>query len=91
MSVSFETSFARAMRLLHSTDKDATEQLKAMLDECLAQKKVAPVVVPKAQPAPIKPVITNKAPPAVNVALTAPILVPSDDIDCTSLACVVCK
>lgn len=90
MSVSFEVSFAKAMRLLHSNDKDATEQLKAMLDESLTQKKVVPVVIPKVQPVPIKPVISNKAPP-VSVAPPAPILVPADDIDCTSLACVVCK
>lgn len=89
MSLSFEASFAKAMRLLHSTDKDATEQLKAMLDECLAQKKTLPVVAPKLPPTNIKPVVSNKNP--VNVAPPTPILVPSDDVDRTSLCCVVCK
>lgn len=87
MSMSFEASFAKAMRLLQSPNKDATEQLKAMLDECLAQKKAPPVAAPKQQPPTVKPVISNKT----HVALPKPILVPSDDIDCTSLSCVVCK
>lgn len=87
--MSFETSFAKAMRLLQSPSKDATEQLKAMLDECLAQKnKAPPPPPPKQQPPPIKPVVSVKAAPA---PVTAPIIVPSDDIDCTSLSCVVCK
>lgn len=87
--MSFETSFAKAMRLLHSPDKEATQQLKAMLDECLAQKKAPQTVVPKQPPPTVRPVVlANKAPP---VTVVAPILVPSDDIDCTSLSCVVCK
>jgi len=85
--MSFEISFAKAMKLLHSPNRDAADQLKAMLDECLAQKKAPQATVPK-QPLPaIKPVIANKT----SVAIPAPILVPSDDIDCTSLSCVVCK
>lgn len=87
MSMSFEASFAKAMRLLQSPNKDATEQLKAMLDECLAQKKAPPIAVPKQQPPMVKPVVASKAP----ITITKPILVPSDDIDCTSLSCVVCK
>lgn len=84
----FEASFAKAMRLLHSPNKDATDQLKAMLNESLAQKKVPPsIVAPKQQLPPIKPVVATKAP----VPIPNPILVPSDDIDCTSLSCVVCK
>lgn len=86
----FEASFARAMRLLQSPKKDATDQLKAMLDECLAQKKGPPIMLPKQQPAPIKPVITNKA-PLVAPTVSAPIIVPSDDIECASISCVVCK
>lgn len=86
--MSFEASFAKAMRLLQSPSKDATEQLKAMLDECLAQKKAPLIALPKQQPPTIKPVVANKAPVAVPVPT---ILVPSDDIDCTSLSCVVCK
>lgn len=91
MSLTFEASFSKAMRLLQSPNKDATEQLKAMLDECLALKKGPTPVVPKQQPAPIKPVITNKVTPAP--AVSAPsIIVPSDDdIECTSISCVVCK
>lgn len=84
---SFEASFAKAMRLLQSPNKDAAEQLKLMLDECLAQKKIPPSAPPK-QPLPtIKPVIASKAP----VTVPKPIIVPSDDIDCTSQSCIVCK
>lgn len=83
----FEVSFAKAMKLLQSQSKDSAEQLKAILDECLAQKKATPAMVPK-QPVPmVKPVITNKAP----IAVPKPIIIPSDDNDCASLSCVVCK
>lgn len=77
--MSFEATFAKAMRLLHSTDEGATDQLKAMLDDTLSQKKAPQAVVPTKQPPTVRPVVmVNKAPPA-------PILVPSDE------SCVVCK
>lgn len=76
--MSFEATFAKAMRLLHSSEEDATDQLKAMLDESLVQKKAPQAVAPKQHPT-VRPVVmVNKAPPA-------PILVPSDE------SCVVCK
>lgn len=88
MSLTFEASFAKAMRLLQSPGKDATEQLKAMLDECLAQKKTPAIAVTKQPPPTVKPVVATKAP----VSMPAPpIIVPSDDIDCTTISCVVCK
>lgn len=75
--MSFEATFAKAMRLLHSPNEDATDQLKAMLDETLSQKKAPQAIVPK-QPPTVRPVVmVNKAPPT-------PILVPSDE------SCVVC-
>ena len=88
----FETSFMRAMQLLQSPDKEATEQLKAMLDECFAQKKAQPIIVPtKPQPI-VKPVVASRPPPPPPpVAVPAPILVPTDDTDRLSLSCVVCK
>lgn len=84
----FETSFLRALQLLHSPDSDATDHLKAMLDECLAQKK-APSIVPiqKSSATTIKPVVTNRQP----VPVHNPIIVPSDDIDPSSSSCQVCK
>lgn len=82
----FESSFLKAMQLLHSPNKEATEQLKAMLDESLAQKK-APAAVPIQKPVgpAIKPVIANRQP----VPVPTPILVPSDELDPSG--CVVCK
>lgn len=86
--MSFEASFLKAVQLLHSPDKEATAELKTMLDECLAQKKPPAVAVVPKPPVPIvKPVVANRAP----VAVPTPILVPSDDIDHTSLSCIVCK
>lgn len=82
----FEASFAKAMKLLQSSNQDATDQLKAMLDDYLAQKKAPPIIAPKQQPITIKPVVSSKT----TVTVTAPIIAPSD-IDCTSLGCVVCK
>lgn len=92
-SVSFDISFAKAMRLLQSEEPDATEQLKAMLDECLAQKKAPQTTIStKQQSTSIKPVVPmNKIQQPAHVPVSVPIIVPSDDIDSTSLSCVVCK
>lgn len=85
-SLSFDASLAKAMRLLHSTEPDATEQLKSMLDECLAQKKIAQNIIPKQPPPPnVKPVISAHIKPHIQSA-PKPILVPSDDSYCA-----VCK
>lgn len=96
MSTQFEASFLKAMQLLHSPDKEATDQLKAMLDECLAQRKAPPVVsIQKPSIPTIKPVVANRQPvqPApVPTPVHNPIIVPSDDIDPTGMmSCVVCK
>lgn len=105
----FDTSFAKAMRLLHSFEHDATDQLKSMLDECMALKKTPSNILSKQPPPPIvKPVINNtikttQEPKHVPVTTTitstnitnssnaASIIAPSDDMDCTSMSCVVCK
>lgn len=58
-ALSFDASLAKAMRLLHSTEPDATDQLKAMLDECLSHKKPPLNVIPKQPPPPtVKPVVS---------------------------------
>lgn len=89
MAVTFEAAFLKAIQLLHSPEKEATDQLKAMLDECLAQKKAPPVIpVPKPVAPTIKPVIANRT---LATPVPTPILVPSDDIDRTCLSCIVCK
>lgn len=89
VATSSDAFFAKAMRLLQSSDSDATIQLKSMLDECLAQKKTLPSNSQKQQ-LPIKP--PSLVPKVQAPILTpAPIIVPSDDADCTSLGCVVCK
>lgn len=88
MAVPFEASFLKAMQLLHSTEKGATDQLKAMLDECLAQKKAPPPAAPKPQAPTIKPVVSVKP----KVEVPNPILVaPSDDLGDPMSGCVVCK
>lgn len=88
MTQQFETTFLRAMQLLHSPDKDATDQLKAMLDESLAQKKAPPMMLVQKPSVPtIKPVVANRQPAPVH----NPILVPSDEIDPTGSSCQVCK
>lgn len=93
----FETTFLQALRYLHTPDAEATRKLKAMLDESLAQKKVIqppPVAVSKPHPI-VKPVVTNRPapppPPPTTVSMPTTILAPSDDIDHTSLSCVVCR
>lgn len=94
MSTPFESVFLKAAQLLHSPEKDATEQLKSMLDECLAQKKTpATSAVPPKPSTTIKPVIINKtlaAPTPVTVAPPAPILL-DNDMDMTGSHCIVCK
>lgn len=61
-ALTFDASLAKAMRLLHSSEPDATEQLKAMLDECLAQKKTPLNVISKHQlPPTVKPVVSTNA------------------------------
>lgn len=90
----FETTFLQALRYLHMPDGEATKKLKAMLDESLTQKKVLqPPTVTVNKPHPIvKPVVTNRpTPPPPAVTMPATILAPSDDIDHTSLSCVVCR
>ncbi|CAA3033306.1 integrator complex subunit 12, partial [Olea europaea subsp. europaea] len=88
MTTQFEASLLKAMQLLHSPSKDATDQLKAMLDGCLAQRKAPPTMpVPKQSITAIKPVVANKQP----VPVHNPIIVPSDDIDLTGSSCAVCK
>lgn len=87
---SFDVSFLKAMRLLHSPQPDAADQIKSMLDECMAQKKIPPTAAPKQPQASVKPVI---APAKVTpVTIAKPIIsMPSDDMECASLGCVVCK
>lgn len=88
MTQQFEAAFLKAMQLLHSTDRDATDQLKAMLDESLAQKKAPPIVpIQKPSVPTIKPVVANRQPAPVH----NPIIVPSDDIDPSGSCCQVCK
>ena len=88
MTQQFEATLLKAMQLLQSTDKDATDQLKAMLDESLAQKKAPPLIsVPKPSVPTIKPVVSSRPPAPV----PNPIIVPSDDIDLSGSSCQVCK
>jgi len=91
MPASFDSLFLKTCQLLHSPDKDATDQLKAMLDECVALKKgpstttIKPVVGPRPQPPVVAPV------PPVQ---PAPILPPlNDEIDITEGGggCTVCN
>lgn len=87
-SLSFDASLAKAMRLLHSSEPDATEQLKSMLDECISFRKTPQNVISKPAPLPtVKPVISTNIKPQISApAPIPPIMVPSDDSYCA-----VCK
>lgn len=67
------------MRLLHSPHKDATAQLKTMLEDCYLQRKTNPQVAPPVHPKPlpsIKPLVVTKnslTTTAVSVPITVPI------------------
>jgi len=52
--VELDPLFVRALRLLHSKSKDSDIQLKALMDECIRQRKAGlPINIPTPQPAPI--------------------------------------
>ena len=69
----------KAVRLLHSPSKESTDQLKALLDQCLTQRKISKQIPLSKKPA------SSVAAPIVNPVDSKP--QPVTDAE----ACVACK